>query len=138
AVSRIGRCARAPDIISGAATGTATKYECLGDGVAGKPVGTIGAPDRLTSGEQAGQIRLHLRVGDDAAHVVMRDRCELDWHLGEIDTIGCEAIDHRPEGFAQGAFRAVLKAEINPAVRRAAAGFHLLKGPVTADGLAGV
>src|SRR4029078_5419110 len=119
AVSRIGRCARAPDIISGAATGTATKYECLGDGVAGKPVGTIGGPDPLTTREKAGQIRLHLRVGDDAAHVVMRDRCDLDWHLGEIDAIGCEVIDHRPEGFVPGAFRAVLKAEVKPAVRSA-------------------
>ena len=78
-------------------------------------------------------IRLHLCVGYNAAHVVMRDRCHLDRHFGQIDAIGGEAIDHRPKGLAQRAFRAVLEAKINPAMRRAATGFDLLEDRVTAD-----
>ena len=121
------------DIIGSAAASTATKHECLRNGVAGKPVGAIGATDRFPSREQARQTGLHLCVGYDATHMIVRDRRYLHRHFGQIDAIGGETVDHRPEGFAQSVFRAVLKTEIHPAVRRAAAGFDLLENRVSAE-----
>ena len=132
-VGVIWRPMHSADIVGGAAAGTAAKRERLGNRVAGQPVGAVGAADRFSGGKKTGQISLHPCVGHDATHVVVRDRCHLDRHLGEIDAIGGETVDHWPEGFAQCAFRAVLKAEIDSAMRRTPAGFDLLENRVTAD-----
>ena len=48
----------------------------------------------------------HARVRDDAAHVIVRDRRHLDRHLGEIDAVRRQPVDHRTEGRAQFGFRA--------------------------------
>ena len=74
----------------------------------------------------------HPLVGDDAAHVVMRDRRDLDRHLGEIDAVRREPVDHRAERRAQLGLRAMLEAQIGAAVRRAAAGLDLLDDGVGA------
>jgi hypothetical protein len=76
---------------------------------------------------------LHIRIGNDATHVVVRDWRYLDRHFCQIDAIVCEPVDNGSKGLAQRAFRAVLKTEIHPAMRRAAAGFDLLENCVTAD-----
>ena len=58
----------------------------------------------------------------DAAHVVMRDRRDFDRHLGQIDVVLRQPVDHRPERLAQRRLRAVLERQIGAAMRRAAAG----------------
>ena len=69
------RCA-----FGGAAAGAAAEHERLGDRIAGQPVGAVGAADRLAGDEQAGDSGFHARVDRDAAHVIMRDRRDLDRH----------------------------------------------------------
>ena len=70
------------------------------------------------------------RVGIDAAHVIMRDRRDFDRHAGEIDAIGGEPVDHRPECRAQSRRRAMLERQISAAMRRAAAGLDFLEDGV--------
>ena len=64
----------------------------------------LAPPTASPAANRPGKSGLHLRVGYNAAHVVMRDRRHLDRHFGQIDAVGGEAIDHRPEGFAQARF----------------------------------
>ena len=64
----------------GGAPGLAAEHERLGDGVAGKPVRAVRAADRFARDQQARHLGLHLHVGRDAAHVVVRDRRDLDRH----------------------------------------------------------
>ena len=81
--------------------GAAAEHQRLGNGVAGQSVSAIGAADCFAGREEPGQIRLHLRVGYDAAHVVMRDRRHLDRHFGEINAISGETVNDRAKGFAK-------------------------------------
>ena len=62
----------------------------------------------------------------------MRDRRDLDGGLGEVDAVGGEPVDDGPEGRAQRRVRAMLEAEIDAAVRRAAPGFDFLQDGVAA------
>ena len=117
----------------GGAAGLAAEHERLGDGVAGQPVGAVGAADRFAGDQQARQLGLHLHVGRDAAHVIMRDRRHLDRHLRQVDAVVGEPVDHRAERLAQLLRRHVLEAQIRAAVRRAAAGLDLLQDRVGAD-----
>src|SRR5215471_20996411 len=64
-------------------------------------------------------------VDRDAAHVVMRDRRDLDRPFREIDAVLREPIDDRPEGSVERVARHMLKGEIHPAMRRAAPGSYL-------------
>ena len=85
----------------GAPAGAAAEHQRFGDGVAGQPVGAVGAADHFAGDEQAGHVGRHVGVGFDATHVVMRDRRHLDRHAGEIDAVCGEPVDHRPERRAQ-------------------------------------
>ena len=109
------------------------EHQCLGDGVAGQPVGAVGAADRFARDQQARHLGLHPHVGLHAAHVIVRDRRHLDRLLGEIDAVRRQPVDHRAERLAQLRLRHVLEAEIGAAVRRAAAGLDLLDDRVGAD-----
>ena len=70
-----------------ASSGAAAEHQRLGDGVAGQPIGAVGAADRFAGDQQARHLGLHALVGDDAAHVIVRDRRHLDRHLGEVDAV---------------------------------------------------
>ena len=65
----------------GDVVGAAAKHQCLRNSVAGKTVGAIGATDRFARNEQAWQSGLHIRIGNDATHVVVRDWRYLDRHF---------------------------------------------------------
>ena len=133
AAGRNACAAHALGPLGGAAAGAAAEHQRLGDGVAGQPVGAVGAAHRLAGDQQARHLGLHALVGDDAAHVVVRDRRHLDRHPGEIDAVRGEPVDHRAERRAQLRLRAVLEAQIGAAMRRAAPGLHLLDDGVGRD-----
>ena len=116
--------------LGGAAPGAAAEHQRFGDGVAGKPIGAVGAADHFAGDVEAGHVGRHAGVGLDAAHVIMRDRRHLDRHAGEIDVVCGEAIDHRAERRAQRRRRAMLEGQIRAAVRRAAAGLDFLEDGV--------
>ena len=90
-------------------------------------------PTASPATSRPGTLGLHLHVGRDAAHVIVRDRRHLDRHLGEVDAVLRQPVDHRPERLAQLLRRHVLEAQIGAAVRRAAAGLDLLDDGVGGD-----
>ena len=57
-----------------AATRLPSKHQSFGDGVAREPIGAVSASDRFACHQESSYLGFHLRVGSDAAHVVLRDR----------------------------------------------------------------
>jgi hypothetical protein len=100
------------------ATGATPEHERLGDGVARQAIGAVCSSNHLTGGEQARDTRLHLRIHSHTPHVIVRDRCDLNRRLREIDVVGGKPNDDRTEGRLQLVLRAMLEAQIGSAVRQ--------------------
>jgi hypothetical protein len=77
-------------------------------------------------------------VDANAAHVIMRNRRHLHRRLGQIDAIGQQSVDHRPESAAQLRRCNVAEVEIGAAVRRAPPGFDFFEYGVGSDVAGGV
>src|SRR3569833_2840523 len=79
---------------------TCTENERFGDRIAGQPVGTVGPPSGLTTSKQTWNTRFQVLVHAYSAHVIVGYWSHLDELLGQIDTIGGEPVDDRPESAA--------------------------------------
>ena len=61
----------------------------------------LAPPTASPATSRPGSSVCHPHVGRDAAHVIVRDRRHLDRHLGEVDAVRREPVDHRAERLAQ-------------------------------------
>ena len=58
--------------------GTPSEHQRFGDGVAGETVGAVRGADRFARRKEVRHTRTHVAIYPDAAHVVVRDGCNLD------------------------------------------------------------
>ena len=114
-------------------SGALAEHEGLRDRVAGQPVSAVRPADRLAGGEQALDAGFHALVHPNPAHVVMRNRCDLDGTPGQVDSVLRQPVDHGAEGETKLRFRDVLEAQERPAIGRAASRLALLGDGIGGD-----
>ena len=106
------RAARAAALLPAARPNTSASVTALPE----SRLAPLAPPTASPAASRPGNGRLHPHVGRDPAHVVMRDRRDLDRHLGQVDAVGRQPVDHRPERGAQGGRRTVLETQECPAM----------------------
>jgi hypothetical protein len=102
----------------------------LGNGIARQAVRAIGAAHGFARGKQTGHVGRHVDIDPYAPHVIVGGRGDLDHGLCQVDAIGSQAVDDRPEGRAQLGFGYMTEAQEGTSRWRAAAGFDFFQNGV--------